>query len=677
VWPWPVNTTIIQLQGNRLERIEPGSFGVVASTLQSLSLQNNDITILADGTLDGLTALTSLDIGSNSITQISLTALNSLTSLQVLRLYNNLLVSLQAGVLNGLRALTHLDASKNHLQVLPAGLMSDLTALRSLNLNYNKLNDLPFAAMSGLSSVRDLLVGGNNVTVVPNGAFRDSGLTSIENLYLFGNDLRAVTSGSFDGMNNLSELYLFTNNITVVDNGMFTRMASLQQVLFGDNPLYVDGNRSAGWAGVPPCLNISNFTVFLDDGSQTCCLERPQARCDGTEPAEPTLTAGAIAAIVIFVFALFIIAFLLLMRRNKTRPKSAPQAGAECGIELPMIINPMATNAGLLTSEDNMATSHIQRQGPTIARTGESSTDDSNFPDVADDAHDLTSTSFTGGHTKNPHAVYTEPTQSSQPSEAALAPSYAVFQSGVARGVTDLEGDAAHPAMVDVFTARAASGPVVVTNHPSNSMQIDGLETTALSQSVPHDAQPNLYTPVSDKPAYAEPPSASSGLATGVDYDAPDGEQSSEYDTVGTESSDFPAVLLDDEKYVLNTAQPSSTVVANPYELFRGPDGVGGVAEPYAVFQGTSKAEDMGASNPYTKFLAAGTHDSMDEQVEVEMSAIPGGDVVATASTGGATPTSIEGAVTPRYDTPANPKSNSNYTKFLRETDSSAGRRPV
>ena len=109
----------------------------LAAITGSLDLRNDNITALAAGDFDGLTALTTLNLGSNSLT------------------------TLPAGVFDGLTALTGLYLGVNSLETLPAGVFNELTALTELQLEGNSLSSLPDDVFEELTSLTTLQLQGN------------------------------------------------------------------------------------------------------------------------------------------------------------------------------------------------------------------------------------------------------------------------------------------------------------------------------------------------------------------------------------------------------------------------------------------------------------------------------------------------------------------------------------
>ena len=109
----------------------------LAAITGTLDLRNENITALAAGDFDGLTALTLLNLISNSLS------------------------TLPAGVFDELTALTELYLGYNDLTTLPAGVFDELTALTTLWLGYNDLSTLPDDVFDELTALTTLVLQNN------------------------------------------------------------------------------------------------------------------------------------------------------------------------------------------------------------------------------------------------------------------------------------------------------------------------------------------------------------------------------------------------------------------------------------------------------------------------------------------------------------------------------------
>uniref|UniRef100_A0A0P4W5L7 Protein slit n=1 Tax=Scylla olivacea TaxID=85551 RepID=A0A0P4W5L7_SCYOL len=85
----------------------------------------------------------------------------------------NEIMEVDADRLSHLTALTRLDLSNNQIAVLQNNTFASLHQLSTLIVSYNKLQCLQRDALAGLRKLRILSLHGNDVSMIPDGAFRD------------------------------------------------------------------------------------------------------------------------------------------------------------------------------------------------------------------------------------------------------------------------------------------------------------------------------------------------------------------------------------------------------------------------------------------------------------------------------------------------------------------------
>ena len=125
----------------------------LAAITGTLRLGAENITTLAAGDFDGLTALTTLRLRGNSLSTLPAGVFDGLTALTNLELGRNSLSTLPTGVFDELTALTTLDLRTNSLSTLPAGVFDELTALTTLDLRNNSLSTLPAGVFEDLTAL--------------------------------------------------------------------------------------------------------------------------------------------------------------------------------------------------------------------------------------------------------------------------------------------------------------------------------------------------------------------------------------------------------------------------------------------------------------------------------------------------------------------------------------------
>ncbi|MFJ4156902.1 NEL-type E3 ubiquitin ligase domain-containing protein [Pseudomonas sp. NPDC089752] len=183
--------------------------GITFERMRTLSLRNQQISIIDADFLRRFPNLDDLDISGNRL--VSLDGLEFLPQLRRLNLGGNLLEAVTG--LEHLSQLTDLYLSGNQLQDLPPGI-ERLTQLTSLDLSFNQLMDLP-DRVGQLSNLENLQLRGNQLSVAPRSL---GSLGQLSILNLSGNRLLAVPE-QLNGLGRLTQLFLDDNLITLDAEG--------------------------------------------------------------------------------------------------------------------------------------------------------------------------------------------------------------------------------------------------------------------------------------------------------------------------------------------------------------------------------------------------------------------------------------------------------------------------
>lgn len=113
----PHNFTKIRIENCHLTELPRGSFSEV-STLESLWLNFNELTLMNMRSLEGLASLTELRLQGNKLTSVPWTAFQDTPKLKILDLKHNRLDVLPEHALRHLSALTYLDLSFNQFSII-------------------------------------------------------------------------------------------------------------------------------------------------------------------------------------------------------------------------------------------------------------------------------------------------------------------------------------------------------------------------------------------------------------------------------------------------------------------------------------------------------------------------------------------------------------------------------
>ena len=299
-------TGTLRLGAENITALAVGDFDGLTA-LESLLLNGNSLETLPARVFDELSALTQLSLFNNSLSTLPAGVFDELTSLTTLRLYHNSLSTLPAGVFDELTALTTLRLDTNSLETLPAGVFDGLTALTTLRLDTNSLETLPAGVFDGLTALTTLRLGFNSLSTLPAGVFDE--LTALTELHLNQSSLETLPAGVFDELTALTTLTLYNNSLSTLPAGVFdglTALTSLQlqgnpgapfsptadalpddgEVLDAGGDVTLDGSGSDGgpWGtNVTYSWAASGAAVTFDDAASATPVVTIPALADGTE----------------------------------------------------------------------------------------------------------------------------------------------------------------------------------------------------------------------------------------------------------------------------------------------------------------------------------------------------------------------------------------------------------
>ncbi len=222
----------LDLDNNDLTALPADVFNGLSS-LQTLRLQSNSLATLPENVFHGLSSLQTLNLYSNSLAALPEDVFEGLSTLQELRLYSNSLAALPEDVFEGLSKLEHLDLHDNSLAALPEDVFEGLSKLEQLNLNNNSLATLPEDVFDGLSRLVALHLNDNSLTALPEDVF--DGLPRLIGLHLHSNLLAALPEDVFNGPSVLEFLYLNQNSLEWLAPGLFDGLSLLQDLQLNGN----------------------------------------------------------------------------------------------------------------------------------------------------------------------------------------------------------------------------------------------------------------------------------------------------------------------------------------------------------------------------------------------------------------------------------------------------------
>ena len=176
------------------------------------------------------TRLNSLDLQHNEIQTLSYHSFNGLREIETLYLNDNNLTSIDDTHFLGLRQLTSLWLQNNMISTISQGAFYDLESLLTLNLSTNSIRTLNLDIFWTNHKLRNLELQNNQISTIEQSL--ENVLDALIIFNLRNNNLAYIKPGIFQTMSKLNSLDLRQNDIMVV-RGIFTGLGVLQT-------LYVD-----------------------------------------------------------------------------------------------------------------------------------------------------------------------------------------------------------------------------------------------------------------------------------------------------------------------------------------------------------------------------------------------------------------------------------------------------
>ncbi|KAL3276818.1 hypothetical protein HHI36_012179 [Cryptolaemus montrouzieri] len=249
------NLRLLDLSRNKIDKLQGGQFAGLAR-LQKLYLQGNSLTNIAEGSLEGLTALNILKVSDNKLVSLPPELFSDTRDIRELYLQNNTINVLAPGLLNELSQLLVLDLSHNELTTdwINAATFTGLVRLVVLDISYNKIAKLEQSLFRDLYSLQILRLNDNQIEIIPENTF--SALYNLHTLIISNNKIARIDGDTFNGLYVLSLLSLDNNKIAWIHPEALKNCSSLQD-------LHLNGNKLLH---VPEVLNNVPNLKTLDLG---------------------------------------------------------------------------------------------------------------------------------------------------------------------------------------------------------------------------------------------------------------------------------------------------------------------------------------------------------------------------------------------------------------------------
>ncbi|XP_072038159.1 uncharacterized protein [Amphiura filiformis] len=228
----PKNLTHLSLDNNHVSFLNQ-TILYDKSTLISLVLSNNQLSVIPSNLFSHLYNLKRLDLGNNALEILEIDLFYMLMKLEILALYNNSIGALQSGVFRDLHQLRELYLYDNKLKVIQSDIFNGLTKLEILNLGNNSIELLPSGVFRDLHQLQELWLYINKLNVIQNDLFNS--LTKLEKLHLGTNSIESLPSGVFRDLHQLQDLWLFDNKLNVIHSDLFTSLTKLEKLHLHQN----------------------------------------------------------------------------------------------------------------------------------------------------------------------------------------------------------------------------------------------------------------------------------------------------------------------------------------------------------------------------------------------------------------------------------------------------------
>ncbi|XP_026672039.1 protein artichoke isoform X2 [Ceratina calcarata] len=233
----------ISLADNRLERIEEGTFDRLEN-LSRINLSGNRIESISNAAFVGLTGLYELNLRANQLKSFAGEYFDTGTGLEILDLSSNQIDRVSPTAFAVHPRLRSLDLSDNRFLYFPSDHVKPLQFLERLDLSGNGLKRVAEFAFSQLGRLRTLNLAGNRIESVEELAFHNS--TQLQSIDLSENDIEALGERTMEGLLRLERLDLRENRLTSLPETIFdpSRVRSVERIDLSGNLLNEIPSRS-------------------------------------------------------------------------------------------------------------------------------------------------------------------------------------------------------------------------------------------------------------------------------------------------------------------------------------------------------------------------------------------------------------------------------------------------
>jgi Leucine-rich repeat (LRR) protein len=248
----------LSLEDNEIKEIPPFTF-YGTPNIKSLSLSNNEILDMGYRSLAGLLELQLLDLSHNNIGKLSEQTFPPFPKLEIVDLRHNPIKNLFPsifGVMNmtevlyigaedvaleinadrpfeNLNSLIYLEIPRLHLPIMNENVFASLQNLEILKIKSGDIPFIEFDTFSKLLNLKELHMSDCNIQEISMDTF--FGAKKLEIIDLSNNKLTNVPPGLFDDQHDLTEVYLNDNQLKALPSDVF-KLNSLKMIQLLNNP---------------------------------------------------------------------------------------------------------------------------------------------------------------------------------------------------------------------------------------------------------------------------------------------------------------------------------------------------------------------------------------------------------------------------------------------------------
>jgi Leucine-rich repeat (LRR) protein len=197
----------------------------------SLSLAQNEISVIAEGTFIKLTTLRALSLKRNELQTLYDKVFLGLKNLEILDLSENKLTIIQPGAFAVLNSLKRLDLSQNSIEVLREKTFA-ISTLETVDLSFNHITQMESNVFENAVNLKTLNLSNNNISAVE--GHRLESLASLQILDLSHNQIVSVDASAL--VKSLKWLSLSWNELEKVPQAVGA-LADLQVLELAGNSL--------------------------------------------------------------------------------------------------------------------------------------------------------------------------------------------------------------------------------------------------------------------------------------------------------------------------------------------------------------------------------------------------------------------------------------------------------